>query len=110
MSSPEQPSFEHSLSQLETIVQALEDGELSLADALARYEQGIKHLQQCYRLLNEAEHKIELLTAVSDDGTPQTQPLAAEAAPLEESVGRRSTRKVPRPKQRLINDDDDMDG
>jgi exodeoxyribonuclease VII small subunit len=87
------PCFEHSLAELEAIVHALEDGELGLADALARYEQGIKHLKHCYQLLQQAERKIELLTGVKEDGTPITAPFEDEAAPLAESAGRRRTRK-----------------
>ena len=56
-----QPSFEQALSSLETIVHDLEAGRLSLADSLARYEEGIKLLKQCYAQLEQAERKIELL-------------------------------------------------
>ena len=82
-------SFEQSLAELESIVHQLEDGQLGLAEALARYEQGIKHLKHCYQLLQQAERKIELLTGVAEDGTPRTQPFEVAAAPLEESAGKR---------------------
>jgi exodeoxyribonuclease VII small subunit len=95
-SSPAEPSFEHSLAELEGIVRALEDGQLGLAEALDRYEQGVKHLKQCYQLLQAAERKIELLTGVAEDGTPATEPFADETAPLAESTGKRRTRKSPR--------------
>jgi exodeoxyribonuclease VII small subunit len=38
-------SFEECLSRLEAIVQALEEGQIPLAEALARYEEGIKLLK-----------------------------------------------------------------
>ena len=51
----EPATFEHSLAELEAIVHQLEDGELGLAESLARYEQGVKHLKHCYQLLQTAE-------------------------------------------------------
>ena len=44
-------SFEESLDELEKIVAELESGKLGLSDALARYEQGVKHLKDCQQLL-----------------------------------------------------------
>ena len=90
-------SFEHSLAALEAIVHDLEDGQLGLADALARYEQGVKHLKHCYELLQAAEQKIELLTGVAEDGTQQTQPFEEAEEPLAESAGRRRRAKPARP-------------
>lgn len=106
-------NFEHSLAELETIVHALEDGELSLAESLARYEQGVKHLKHCYQLLEQAERKIELLTGVAEDGTPLTRPFDAEATSLEESAGKRPARKTPRTRSRPLVDPEeggDIDG
>jgi exodeoxyribonuclease VII small subunit len=87
-------TFEHSLAELESIVHQLEDGQLGLAEALARYEQGVKHLKHCYQLLQQAERKIDLLTGVADNGMPVTQSFATDASPLEESAGRRRSRTV----------------
>ena len=67
-------SFEESLDELEKIVAELESGKLGLSDALARYEQGVKHLKACQQLLERAERKIELLSGVDADGNPITQP------------------------------------
>jgi exodeoxyribonuclease VII small subunit len=81
--------FEDSLAEVERVVHELEEGRLGLSEALAQYEQGIKHLKQCFELLQQAERKIELLTAVTDNGLPVTEPFAEDAAPLEASAGRR---------------------
>jgi len=62
------PTFEEALAELESIVSDLEEGDLGLGDAMARYEQGVKHLRRCYGLLEEAQRKIELLTGVAEDG------------------------------------------
>ena len=90
-------TFETSLVALEAIVNDLEDGQLGLADALARYEQGVKHLKHCYELLTAAEQKIELLTGVAEDGLPTTQPFDDADEPLAESAGRRRRAKPARP-------------
>jgi exodeoxyribonuclease VII small subunit len=67
-------TFEESLDELEKIVSELESGKLGLSDALARYEEGVKHLKGCQHLLESAERKIELLSGVDAEGNPITQP------------------------------------
>jgi exodeoxyribonuclease VII small subunit len=92
-------SFEQSLAQLETIVHDLEEGQIGLAEALARYEQGVGHLKRCYQLLGEAERKIELLTNLAPDGTAITEPFAEGEAAPPESAGRRRKPKPARSAQ-----------
>lgn len=70
---PEAP-FEESLAELETIVADLEGGELGLADALGRYEEGVRRLKQCHGQLESAERRIELLSGVDSEGNPVTTP------------------------------------
>jgi exodeoxyribonuclease VII small subunit len=78
-------------------VHDLEEGQLGLAEALARYEQGIKHLQRCYKVLEAAERKIELLTGVTDDGTAITEPFHESSDSLATSAGRRKRGKSSSP-------------
>jgi exodeoxyribonuclease VII small subunit len=88
-------SFEESLEELEKIVAELESGKLGLADALARYEQGVKHLKGCQQLLERAERKIELLSGVDADGNPITQAFEeAEDVSLEEKAISRGQRRT----------------
>ncbi len=92
--SPDSPSFEQALVQLEKIVHQLEDGEVGLAEALAHYEQGVKLLKQCYGLLQRAERRIELLSGVDDEGNPVTEPFDDEASlALEQKAQPRSRRR-----------------
>jgi exodeoxyribonuclease VII small subunit len=91
--SADHPTFERSLAELESVVHDLEDGQLGLAESLARYEQGVKHLKHCYQLLEAAERKIELLTGVADDGSPSTQSFDESSESLAESAGRRRKTK-----------------
>jgi len=109
VSTAKAPCFEDALAELETVVHELEDGQLGLGEALSRYEHGILRLKQCYLLLQDAERKIELLTGVQPDGTPMTQPFDDLAQPLEESAGRRRTRRVPQAQSPPADGLDDID-
>ena len=57
-----EPKFEKDLEKLEQIVEALEEGGLSLDDSLKRFEEGIKLARRCEKALTQAEKKIEILT------------------------------------------------
>ena len=52
-------SFEAALSQLETLVDSMESGDVALADLLAKFEEGNKLLKLCEARLKDAELKIE---------------------------------------------------
>ena len=107
--SSETPSFEAALASLEAIVHDLEDGELGLAEALARYEQGIKHLRHCYDLLEQAERKIELLTGIDAAGGERTVPFAAQE-PVEDPLEEEPTPKPQasrKPRRTLLDLEDD---
>jgi exodeoxyribonuclease VII small subunit len=71
--------FETAVSQLELIIETLERGEPDLAGALARYEAGVRLLNQCYGLLERAERAVALLTGVDADGKAITIPFDATA-------------------------------
>ncbi len=58
----EKRSFEQAMRELEKIVQAIESGEVPLAQALAQYEQGIELISYCQKVLSEAEQKIAKLS------------------------------------------------
>ena len=92
--SPPRPTFEVALSELEAIMHALEDGQLGLAEGLARYERGISLLKQCYELLEHAERRVELLCGVDAEGNPVTQPFEPGGEQtLEEKAATRSKRR-----------------
>lgn len=58
---PAKVNFEKSLEKLETIVQHMESGDISLDDALKQFEQGIKLIRQCQTTLEQAEQKVSIL-------------------------------------------------
>ena len=90
-----EPSFEQALERLQAIVQELEQGELGLDKALARYEEGVKLLRRCHDALQKAERKIELLSGVDAEGRPISEPLDDASVPLEEKAQQRDRRRSP---------------
>jgi exodeoxyribonuclease VII small subunit len=54
--------FEAAISELETIVKKLEDGDLPLEASLALYERGVHLSRFCHAQLEQAERRIEILT------------------------------------------------
>jgi exodeoxyribonuclease VII small subunit len=54
-------TFEESMKQLEQIVEELEDGDLSLEDALKKFEEGVLLSKFCFQKLDETEKKVSLL-------------------------------------------------
>jgi exodeoxyribonuclease VII small subunit len=64
--------FEDALSRLESIVEELESGELSLEESLAAFEEGIRLSRICSKQLDEAERKVEILIK-GDDGELKTE-------------------------------------
>ena len=65
--------FEKKLGRLETIVQKMEKGDLSLEDSLKLFEEGVKLSRECHQNLNEAEVKVKQLIAIDEAGNPQLQ-------------------------------------
>ncbi len=61
-------SFEGALTRLEAIVDSMEQGEVPLAELLAKYEEGSKLLKVCESRLKDAELKIEKLKKQKDGG------------------------------------------
>jgi exodeoxyribonuclease VII small subunit len=59
----EELAFEAAFAQLEEIVGKLEAGDLALDDALALFEQGQKLAAHCSARLDEAELKVQKLSA-----------------------------------------------
>ena len=73
------PTFEGALAELQQIVHDLEEGDLGLETSLSRFEEGVRLLRSCYRILEEAEQKIEILTGMDAAGNPLTEPFDAAA-------------------------------
>ena len=71
--------FETALKRLESIVETLENGELSLETALKQYEEGVRMADICSKRLTEAEKKVEVLMK-TNPGKFKTVPFEEEAS------------------------------
>jgi len=69
---PEKLDFEASLKELETLVETMEKGDLSLEDSLGHFERGVQLSRTCQQALKDAEQKVEILMKKSghDDIAP----------------------------------------
>ena len=54
-------NFEQALTSLESLVSAMEEGELSLEESLKAFEEGIKLTRECQAALQKAEQKVKIL-------------------------------------------------
>ncbi|HSL21215.1 MAG TPA: exodeoxyribonuclease VII small subunit [Vicinamibacterales bacterium] len=61
MPEPTIKDFESAIAELETIVKALEEGDLPLEKSLQLFERGVQLSRFCHARLEEAEKRIELL-------------------------------------------------
>ena len=80
---PASLSFEGAVERLQTIVEELEGGSLSLEESIARYEEGVKLSRRLTQTLDEAEKRIERL-AEGEAGEPVTTPMELEGEGSEE--------------------------
>ncbi len=58
---PTLPDFETAMRELETLVEKMEQGDLSLEESLKQYERGMKLTRHCQSMLESAELKIKML-------------------------------------------------
>jgi exodeoxyribonuclease VII small subunit len=54
----QQLSYEQAYDHLEKIVQQIEQGQVGLEESVARYEDAMKLIAHCRRILQQAEHKV----------------------------------------------------
>lgn len=65
-------SFEEALGELDTIVQQLEQGDLSLEESMAVFERGLKLSQLSQQKLQGAEQKVQMLINQNGQGAQST--------------------------------------
>lgn len=58
---PRLAEFEDAVSELEGLVEALETGDVSLEQALAKFERGVTLARQCQQTLKHAELRVDQL-------------------------------------------------
>ncbi len=96
--------FEKALEKLEKIVQDLESGDVSLEDALKKYEEGVKLSRACQQKLKHAEKKIQILTKEQDGSLSADDFEEADEKPKK----KKSSAKA-KPEKSLDEDEDEVD-
>ncbi|MEJ2143154.1 MAG: exodeoxyribonuclease VII small subunit [Gammaproteobacteria bacterium] len=66
------PDFEKSLRELESLVERMEQGEISLEQSLKDFERGIELTRQCQTALQQAEQRVQQL--ISKNGQDELVP------------------------------------
>ena len=68
--------FEGALKELESLVEKMEAGNISLEDSLKYFERGIALTRTCQQALAEAEQKVQIL--LEKNGSDELQPFTPE--------------------------------
>lgn len=66
------PDLETALSEINTLVETMEHGKLSLEESLGRFERGIHLIKHCQKILQDAEQKVQIL--IQNNGQENLQP------------------------------------
>ncbi len=75
MAQEQELKFEEALKRLETLVRELEQGDLPLETAVAKYNEGLALAKRCHDLLKQAE---EVVVKIADGETLQDFPKQRE--------------------------------
>jgi len=73
------PDFETALTELEALVEKMEQGDLSLDESLKQFERGVQLTRACQQALKDAEQKVQVL--MEKDGQTSLEPFEDDAAP-----------------------------
>jgi exodeoxyribonuclease VII small subunit len=71
---PENLSFEEAMAELEGIVQAMEQGSLTLEQSLKQFERGVQLANASNDKLNSAEQKVSILMGNDTETAPTPMP------------------------------------
>lgn len=80
-------SYEQALGELDGTLRSLEEGKLTLEEAIAAVAKGRQYLQFCERKLEEARQRIETLPVQEDAAAEEQPPHPATVAELRQQPG-----------------------
>ncbi len=63
---PKLPNLETSLAEINSLIEQMEKGDLSLEQSLTQFERGITLIKHAQKILQSAEQKVRLLTKTND--------------------------------------------
>ena len=79
-------TFEKAFEELQTILEKMNSGTLSLQESIGYFEKGEKLMRHCETLLKAAEQKIEQIAKGSDDQTQLKADQTPKTVPFSEEV------------------------
>lgn len=65
------PALETALDNLESLVERMESGELTLEESLKAFEEGVRLSRDCQQALQQAEQKVRILLEQSTEADPE---------------------------------------
>jgi exodeoxyribonuclease VII small subunit len=65
------PNLEESLTEITTLIDKMEHGELTLEQSLTQFERGITLIRHCQKVLTDAEQKVQILLQNNKQDTLQ---------------------------------------
>ncbi len=68
------PDFENALRELESLVEKMEQGELTLEQSLSLFERGVSLTRVCQEALSNAQLKVEKLLEQDEDAGQSQEP------------------------------------
>jgi exodeoxyribonuclease VII small subunit len=66
------PDLETSIAEINTLIEQMEQGELTLEQSLERFQRGVSLIKHCQKVLQEAEQKVQIL--MLDNGGEELHP------------------------------------
>ena len=72
-------TFESAVKRLESIVHELESGDLTLDEALKKFQEGVKLSKLCSNKLDETEKKVSILLK-DEEGNVRVEPFRDESS------------------------------
>ena len=70
-------TFEEALQKLELAVEKLDEGSLSLEEAMSTFEDGVRWSRECHQFLEKAEERIEIILK-NENGKYETKPFKTD--------------------------------
>lgn len=74
MAAKKKPSFEERLRQMESLISAMESGEMPLEDAMKQYEEALNALNALEKEIGEAQQRLTVLRQGAN-GEPTEEPM-----------------------------------
>ena len=70
-------TFEEALQKLELAVEKLDEGSLSLEEAMSTFEDGVRRSRECHQFLEKAEERVEIILK-NENGKYETKPFETD--------------------------------